>query len=423
MAEAAAGLRIAGGRRLRGSITVSGCKNSALPCLFASLLTDAECSWRRLPRLSDVDTALQILQGLGKRIERRGATLAAGRAARSGVLKPAPARSMRASILALGPLLAVGRKVSLPLPGGCDIGSRPIAVHIKGLEQLGAKICISGGFVKATPPRRLRAAHVVLDSPSVTGTENLIMAACLARGSTVIDNCACEPEISDLVAMLREMGARIDGAGSSTVRIEGVDRLGGCRHLIMPDRIEAGTYLAAVAAAGGSLELKRADASVLTAFLARLEAMGVEIEVLDGAIRATSSGRLTAAGFETAPYPGFPTDLQAQLMAVNCIARGQAMIVEHIFERRFRHADELALLGADIQLHGNRALVTGVGRLQGARTQATDLRASASLVIAALAASGDTMIGGLHHLERGYEDLPRKLRSIGARIRRIRLPC
>ena len=422
MAENGAALRIAGGKRLRGRITVSGSKNSALPCLFASLLTDADCSWQRVPRLSDVDTAVNILEGLGKNTGWRAGILSAGKAARTGVLKSAPARSMRASILALGPLLAIGRKVSLPLPGGCDIGSRPIAVHLAGLEKMGANICISGGFVKATPPRRLRSAHIVLDVPSVTGTENLIMAASLARGSTVIENCACEPEISDLACMLQAMGAGIAGAGSATVKIQGVPALGGCRHPIMPDRIEAGTYLAAVAATGGSIELTRADASVLGAFLVKLEEMGVAIEVGPDSIRARSSGRLAAAGFETAPYPGFPTDLQAQLMAVNCIARGKAAIVEHIFERRFRHADELALLGANIRLRGNQALVTGVRKLQGARTQATDLRASASLVIAALAATGDTVIGGLHHLERGYEDLPRKLRKIGARIRRVRLP-
>ncbi|MCY4324878.1 MAG: UDP-N-acetylglucosamine 1-carboxyvinyltransferase [Betaproteobacteria bacterium] len=422
MAERPAALRITGGRKLRGKITVSGSKNSALPCLFASLLTDGQCQWRRVPRLSDVETALAILQRLGKSIDWRAGTLSAGKAARSGTLNPDQARSMRASILALGPLLAIGKKVILPLPGGCDIGSRPIAVHLAGLEKLGVTICISGGFVKAAPPKRLRAAHIVLDAPSVTGTENLIMAATLARGNTVIENCACEPEIVDLSRMLEAMGARIEGAGTATVTIEGVTALGGCRHLIMADRIEAGTYLAAVAAAGGSVELLKADASVLGAFLAKLEEMGVAIEAKPGSIRAKASGRPIATGFETAPYPGFPTDLQAQLMAVNCIARGKAAIVERIFERRFRHADELALLGADIRLRGNQALVTGAAKLQGARTEATDLRASASLVIAALAASGDTVIGGLHHLERGYEQLPRKLRSIGAQIRRVRLP-
>ena len=422
MAENNAALRITGGSRLRGRITVSGSKNSALPCLFASLLTDAECLWRRVPKLSDVDTSVRILRGLGKRVALRPGGLSTARAAKTGLIKAAPARSMRASILALGPLLAVGKKVLLPMPGGCDIGSRPIAVHLKGLEKLGVKIGISGGFVKATPPKRLRCAHIVLDAPSVTGTENLLMAATLARGSTVIENCACEPEISDLACMLRAMGAQIAGDGSATMEIQGVAALGGCQHSIMPDRIETGTYLAAVAAAGGSIELLRADASALGAFLAKLETMGVTIGIHPNSITAKSSGRLQAAGFETSPYPGFPTDLQAQLMAVNCMARGQAMIIENIFERRFRHADELALLGADIELHGNQALVTGVRKLRGARIQATDLRASASLIIAALAATGDTVIGGLHHLERGYENLPRKLRSLGASIRRIRLP-
>lgn len=414
-------LRIEGGNPLCGSVAISGAKNAALPCLFATLLTDDDCVLDNIPKLGDVATAQRILNGLGRKsVLKRNKTQLSGRL-KHGQVPPSDARAMRASILALGPLLARGQHATVPLPGGCDIGSRPIAVHLASLAKLGAKINLSGGVVEASVSGKgLRGARITLEFPSVTGTETAMLAATLARGETIIENVACEPEIVNLAQMLNSMGAKIEGAGNSKLQIEGVTELSGSlHHRIMGDRIEAGTYLTAVAATGGAIELLGANSDTLGAVLNKLEAMGVKLTFAADSIKAQVSGRLTAVGFETAPYPGFPTDLQAQLMAANCVADGQAMVVEHIFERRFRHADELALLGAKIEIHSNQALVKGVRKLQGAPVTATDLRASASLVIAGLAAQGTTLIGGLEHLERGYENLPGKLVKLGAVIKKV----
>jgi UDP-N-acetylglucosamine 1-carboxyvinyltransferase len=423
-------LLIRGGRALQGEVTISGAKNAALPELCAALLTEEPVVLSNVPRLQDVATALKLLRNMGAGVERSESapevvTIDAGR-----VTSPeAPyelVKTMRAAILVLGPLLARFGEATVSLPGGCAIGSRPVDQHIKGLQAMGAQISVEHGYILAKAPSGLKGARITTDMVTVTGTENLLMAATLAEGETVLENAAQEPEIPDLAEMLIAMGAQIEGHGTSRIRIQGVRRLhapvrdGVSGHRIVPDRIEAGTFLCAVAAAGGEALLKGARADHLEAVIEKLREAGVRIEAVDGGIRVASDGRLQAVGFRTSEYPAFPTDMQAQFMAVNCIAQGTARVTETIFENRFMHVNELLRLGAKIEVDGHTAIVTGVPQLSGATVMATDLRASASLVIAGLVADGETRVDRIYHLDRGYDRMEAKLRALGADIERVK---
>jgi UDP-N-acetylglucosamine 1-carboxyvinyltransferase len=416
---------VEGGRPLRGEVEVSGSKNSALPLLFASLLTAEPCRFRNVPELVDVRTTERLLEGLGVELVERGEHAVTLRA-RSLSGHEAPyelVKTMRASFLALGPLLARHGRARVSTPGGCAIGARPIDLHLAGLEKMGARLEILHGYVEAEAPRspngrRLRGARIVLDTPSVGATENLMMAASLARGASEIENAACEPEIEDLASALGKMGAVIEGAGSSIVRIDGVETLRGTEHEVIPDRIEAGTFLVAAVITAGECLVRGAWARHLDAFLLKLEEAGAQLERLDGAIRVRGPARPRGVDIKTAPFPGFPTDLQAQMMALMAVGEGTAGITETIFENRFMHALELVRLGADITIEGNHATVRGVERLSGAPVMATDLRASVSLILAGLAAEGTTEIRRVYHLDRGYEGIEKKLSALGAGIRR-----
>jgi len=413
-------LLIRGGVPLEGETVISGAKNAALPIMCAALLTREPLRLGNVPKLMDVRTMTRLLERMGVSVHAPspGAlTLHAQRIADPS----APyelVRTMRASVLVLGPLLARCGEARVALPGGCAIGQRPVDQHVKGLEAMGAEIHIEHGDMTARAAR-LHGTRIVMDLVTVTGTENLMMAATLAEGATVIENAAREPEIVDLAACLNAMGARIRGAGSDVIRIEGVDALGGAAHHVMPDRIETGTYLAAVAAAGGRVRLRGAAPETLDATLDKLREAGARIRLQPEAIEIEMNGRPRAVDLRTAPYPGFATDMQAQLLALDTIAEGTGVVTETIFENRFMHALELQRLGADIAIEGNTAVVRGVARLQGAAVMATDLRASASLVIAGLVAQGDTLIERIYHLDRGYESLEKKLAGLGARIDRI----
>ncbi|MSQ55614.1 MAG: UDP-N-acetylglucosamine 1-carboxyvinyltransferase [Betaproteobacteria bacterium] len=413
-------LRITGGRPLQGEARVSGAKNAALPIMCASLLTAKPLVLAKVPRLMDVRTMTRLLEQMGVRAaegENGALELQAGTVG-SPVAPYELVKTMRASVLVLGPLLARCGQARVSLPGGCAIGARPVDQHVKGLQAMGATITIEHGYMNASA-ERLRGARIVMDLVTVTGTENLMMAATLADGETVLENAAREPEVADLAQCLSAMGAKIEGAGSDTIRITGVASLGGARHAIMPDRIETGTYLAAAAAAGGKIRLRGAMPGTLDAALEKLREAGARIAVAGDTIELEMDTRPRAAGFRTAPFPGFATDMQAQFMTLNTIADGTAVITETIFENRFMHALELQRLGADITIQGSAAIVKGVGRLQGAKVMATDLRASASLVIAGLVAEGETVIDRIYHLDRGYEALQQKLSALGARIERI----
>jgi len=413
-------LLIRGGVPLAGEVRVSGAKNAALPLMCAALLTDKPLRLANVPHLRDVTTMLGLLTRMGVEVsvdDRLGVELCAARLANP----EAPyelVRTMRASILVLGPLLARWGRARVSLPGGCAIGQRPVDQHLKGLQALGAKIQVEQGYIIAEA-RRLKGARVVADVVTVTGTENLMMAAALAEGTSVIENAAREPEVVDLAACLSAMGARIKGAGTDIITIEGASELAGADHRIMPDRIETGTYLAAAAATGGTVTLRGADAGTLDAVIGKLREAGATISVKDDAISLEMRGRPASVNVRTAPYPAFPTDMQAQMMALDAIAEGTGVITESIFENRFMHALELARLGADIETTGNTAVVRGVRRLQGASVMATDLRASASLVVAGLAAEGETLVDRIYHLDRGYEAIEEKLSRLGARIRRV----
>jgi UDP-N-acetylglucosamine 1-carboxyvinyltransferase len=414
-------LLIRGGMPLEGEITVSGAKNAALPIMCAALLTRAPLRLDNVPRLMDVRTMTQLLERMGVAV--RAPNPGALELVAQSIADPrAPyelVRTMRASVLVLGPLLARCGEARVALPGGCAIGQRPVDQHVKGLEAMGADIRIEHGDMTARAAR-LRGARIVMDLVTVTGTENLMMAATLAEGTTVIENAAREPEIADLAACLNAMGARIRGAGSDVIRIEGVEALGGTAHRVMPDRIETGTYLAAVAAAGGRVRLAGAAPDTLDATLDKLREAGARIDVQPEAIEIEMRDRPQAVDVRTAPYPGFATDMQAQLLALNTVAEGTAVVTETIFENRFMHALELQRLGADIAIEGNTAVVRGVDALQGAAVMATDLRASASLVIAGLVAQGETLIDRIYHLDRGYEALEAKLGALGAHVERQR---
>ncbi|MBI4588125.1 MAG: UDP-N-acetylglucosamine 1-carboxyvinyltransferase [Candidatus Rokubacteria bacterium] len=413
-------LEIEGGSRLEGHVAVGGAKNAALPALAASLLTAEPVVLENLPRLADVTTISRLLELLGGEFSREpdGATRVQVPRLRSHEAPYELVSTMRASVLVLGPLLARTGVARVALPGGCAIGLRPIDQHLKGLQRLGADIGIENGFVEARASR-LKGCRVTLDLVTVTGTENLIMAAVLAEGTTVIENAAREPEVVDLARLLQAMGARIDGAGTERMEILGVSELGGCRHRVIPDRIEAGTLLVAGAITGGDVTVTNAVPRHLSALLAKLEEAGVLLEVAEDRIRCRGPERLRPADLITSPFPGFPTDMQAQMMSLLGLADGLSRITETIFENRFMHAAELNRMGARIETDGATALVRGVMHYQGAPVMATDLRASASLVLAGLAARGRTEVSRVYHLDRGYEALEAKLQGLGAQIWRI----
>lgn len=412
-------LLITGGQRLCGEVGISGAKNAALPILCTALLTADPVTFTNVPDLKDIETLLQLIAQMGVKVERSGdqVTLDA-----SGLHKPeAPydlVKTMRASILVLGPLVARCGEARVSLPGGCAIGARPVDQHIKGLQAMGAEVSVEHGYVLARCAR-LKGARLFTDMVTVTGTENLMMAACLAEGETIIENAAREPEVEDLAQCLNAMGAKITGAGTDVIRIQGVARLHGATHRVMPDRIETGTYLCAVAATGGDVRLTGTSAHYLEAVLDKLVDAGCEVSSAANEIRLKATRRPTSVDIRTAPYPAFPTDMQAQFMALNAIAEGTSIIRETIFENRFMHAVELQRLGADIRIDGNTAVVRGVERLQGATVMATDLRASASLIIGGLVAVGETTIERIYHLDRGYEQLETKLAQLGAIVRRL----
>jgi UDP-N-acetylglucosamine 1-carboxyvinyltransferase len=413
-------LLIAGGTPLRGEVRVSGAKNAALPIMCAALLAAEPLRLTNVPQLQDVRTMLRLLEQMGVAAARDGDRADLDAARLDKPLAPYElVRTMRASILVLGPLLARCGYARVSLPGGCAIGLRPVDQHVKGLEALGAEIRVEQGYIDARAGR-LKGARHAMELVTVTGTENLMMAASLADGTTVLENAAREPEVVDLANCLNAMGARIRGAGTDVITIEGVARLSGASHRIMPDRIETGTFLVAAAATGGTVTLHDTQADLLDAVIDKLRESGAAVEAANGLVRLEMRGRPTSVSVRTAPYPGFPTDMQAQLMALDAIADGTATVTETIFENRFMHALELARLGADIETSGNTAIVRGVPRLQGATVMATDLRASASLVIAGLVAQGETVIDRIYHLDRGYERIEEKLSALGARIRRIR---
>lgn len=412
--------RITGPTRLSGRVRASGAKNAALPALTASLLTDETLVLHNVPRVRDLRTLARLLDhlGIGSTEEGDGVVL---RREGDGSADDAPyevVKTMRASVLVLGPLLARRGHARVSLPGGCAIGIRPIDQHLKGLEALGAEVTIAHGYVEARASQ-LTGARFRFDLQTVTGTENVLMAAVLARGTTVLENCAREPEITDLVRLLNAMGARIEGAGGETLVIHGVRELGGATHTVIPDRIEGGTYLLGAALTGGDVLLEGADAADLAPLLSKLAEIGVEVEVSPAGLRVRCDGPLTSADIETAPHPHFPTDLQAQYMALMTQAEGVATIRETIFENRFQHAPELGRMGADVRVDGNSATVHGPTELTGATVMATDLRASACLVLAGLAAQGETIVDRIYHLDRGYERMELKLHALGARVERI----
>ncbi len=418
-------LSITGGKPLNGEVVISGAKNAALPELCATLLTSEAVTLHNVPRLRDVATMRKLLDNMGVKTETLGERGGMVLHAADPIEADAPyelVKTMRASVLVLGPLLARFGRARVSLPGGCAIGSRPVDQHIKGLQAMGAQIDVEHGYMVArlaSGLTRLKGARITTDMVTVTGTENFLMAATLAEGETVLENAAQEPEIPDLAEMLIAMGAQIEGHGTSRIRIQGVDRLHGCTHQVVADRIEAGTFLCAVAATGGDVILRHARADHLDAVIVKLRDAGAQIEAGEGFIRVRASGRLQAQGFRTTEYPGFPTDMQAQFMALNCISHGTSTVTETIFENRFMHVNELVRLGAHIQTDGKVAVVEGVPRLSGATVMATDLRASASLVIAGLVAQGVTTVDRIYHLDRGYDQMEEKLRAIGAQIERI----
>ena len=412
-------IHVTGNGPLRGVVRIAGAKNAALPVIAAGLLSAEPLSLANIPAVKDIDTALQLLELLGCKVERDGDALSIDSSAVNAVRAPYElVKTMRGAILLLGPLLARFGEADVSLPGGCAIGSRPVNEHIAGLEAMGAEINIEGGYIQAKATR-LKGAHFAFDIPSVTATENLMMAASLAEGTTVLENAALEPEVEDLGRLLNSMGAKVSGAGTGTLTIEGVERLHGASHRVPPDRIETGTFLAAAAATRGSISVLDTRPDFLQHVLAKLEATGATVEVGDDWIKLDTHGRrCKAVHVSTAPYPAFPTDMQAQFMALNALAEGTATVIENIFENRFMHVAELQRMGADIELQGHTAIVTGRERLQGAPVMATDLRASACLLIAALAAEGETTIDRVYHLDRGYANIVDKLAELGAIIHR-----
>lgn len=418
-------LVIEGGVPLRGEVTISGAKNAALPIICAALLAETPLHLTSVPALRDVGTTYHLLQHMGVAVSKQGAN-AVTLDASNITAHEAPyemVKTMRASILVLGPLLARFGHARVSLPGGCAIGSRPVDLHIKGLKAMGAEIHIEHGYIEATtahlPNKRLQGARIFMDIVTVTGTENLMMAAALAEGTTVLENAAREPEVVDMAECLIKMGARIEGVGTDVITVHGVERLQGCEHAIICDRIEAGTYMVAAAMTGGQVTLRNARADLLDAVIEKLREAGVRVDHDANSITVTGGGKLKSVNIRTAPHPAFPTDMQAQFMALNTIAEGAGQVIETIFENRFMHVQEMQRLGADIHVEGNTAIVRGVDHLDGAIVMATDLRASASLVLAALVARGETTIERIYHLDRGYEQLEEKLTALGAKVRRV----
>jgi UDP-N-acetylglucosamine 1-carboxyvinyltransferase len=416
-------LIIRGGEPLLGTVHISGAKNAALPCMAAALLTSEPVILENIPQVRDIQTTRNLLAAMGAEVE-----LGYGRAHHrttihcENLASPEASyelvKTMRASTLVLGPLVARCGRARVSLPGGCAIGSRPIDMHIKGLEQLGARIVQDHGYVEATADR-LKGAEIVFDKITVTGTEDLLMAAALAEGETLLQNCAREPEVADLAALLNKMGARIEGAGTASIRVKGVSQLGGAKHRIIPDRIEAGTFLIAGAMTGGDLNIAGCDPVHLGAVLSKLKEVGVKTKSNGDSVRVMGDNPFAASDISTEEFPGFPTDMQAQFMALATQAEGASVITENIFENRFMHAQELVRMGANIKIEGRRAVVRGKTPLSAAAVLASDLRASASLVLAALVADGETIIDRVYHIDRGYEHIEEKLRAVGAQIKRI----
>jgi UDP-N-acetylglucosamine 1-carboxyvinyltransferase len=416
-------LVIRGGNPLVGTVRISGAKNAALPAMAAALLTDEPVILENIPQVRDIITERNLLAAMGAVVE-----LGYGRAQHRTTISCRDlsneeasydlVKTMRASTLVLGPLVARMHHARVSLPGGCAIGARPIDLHIKGLEKLGARITQEHGYIEARV-ERLKGASIVFEKITVTGTEDLLMAATLAEGETVLENCACEPEVVDLASLLTKMGAHIEGAGTRTIRVQGVEKLGGARHRIIPDRIEAGTFITAAALTGGDLTVASCDPQHLGALLSKLDECGVHVAITDDSVRVVSGGPLKSGDIITEEYPGFPTDMQAQYMALATQAEGVSLITENIFENRYMHAQEMVRMGANIKIDGRRAVVRGKTPLSGAAVLASDLRASASLVLAALVAEGETIIDRVYHIDRGYERIEEKLRSVGAQIRRI----
>jgi UDP-N-acetylglucosamine 1-carboxyvinyltransferase len=414
---------IRGGDPLLGTVRVSGAKNAALPCMAAALLTDHPVILENIPQVRDIQTTRNLLAAMGAEVE-----LGYGRAQHrttihcANLAQPEASyelvKTMRASTLVLGPLVARCGRARVSLPGGCAIGARPIDQHIKGLEQLGAKITQEHGYVEATA-KRLKGAEIVFDKITVTGTEDLLMAATLADGETILQNCAREPEVADLADLLNKMGAKIEGAGTPTIRVKGVSKLKGAKHRIIPDRIEAGTFIIAGAMTGGDLNIAGCDPEHLAALLAKLHQAGVKTKVTADSVRVMGDNPFAAADMSTEEHPGFPTDCQAQFMALATQAEGTSLITENIFENRFMHAQELVRMGANIKIEGRRAVVRGKTPLSAAAVLASDLRASASLVLAALVADGETIIDRVYHIDRGYENIEEKLKAVGAQIKRM----
>lgn len=419
-------LLITGGTRLDGSLEVSGAKNAALPILAATLLADGVCRIDNVPHLNDVTTMLSLLGSLGCAVTLDGSqqsNVGLSVDARSITSRRAAyelVKTMRASFLVSGPLLARFGEAEVSLPGGCAIGARPVDQHLKGFAAMGAEIDVRDGYVYASAPDGLKGAHIVMDMVTVTGTENVLMAAVLARGETVIDNAAREPEVVDLVECLTAMGAQIHGGGTDRLVVQGVESLSGCTHRVMPDRVECGTYLTAAAITGGRVRVDVAGRDLLSAVLEKLREAGAQITEGEDWIELDMGGRRPkAVDIRTAPYPGFPTDMQAQFVALNAVAEGTSRVTETIFENRFMHVQELNRLGADIQIDGNTAVIHGVDNLKAAPVMATDLRASFSLVLAALVAEGDTLVDRIYHMDRGYERIEEKLGALGATVQRV----
>ena len=410
-----------GGGPLKGEVRISGAKNAALPVMICSLLTEDTLAISNIPHLHDITTTMELLAQLGVKLQvDEKLTIEANASEVSSVVAPYQlVRTMRASILVLGPLVARFGEAEVSLPGGCAIGSRPVNLHIKGLEAMGAEVAIDGGYIKARA-KRLTGARIFMDLTSVTGTENLMMAATLAKGVTVIENAAREPEVIDLADCLNAMGARVSGAGSDEITIEGVERLGGASHHVIPDRIEAGTFLVAAAISGGEIKIKDVKPRQIEAVLEKLREAGAAIETGEDWVHLKApAGKLKSVNIRTAPYPAFPTDMQAQFVLLNSVADGTATVVETVFENRFMHIHELRRMGANIELDGNTAVIQGVDKLRAAPVMATDLRASACLVLAGLIADGETLIDRIYHIDRGYHCIEEKLAQMGASIRRV----
>lgn len=407
---------------LQGSVTISGAKNAALPLLITCLLSDQQCKFSNVPNLRDINTSLALLAEMGVTVDREGdnTVLLNASTLNSITASYELVRTMRASILVLGPLLAKHGKANVSLPGGCAIGARPVNLHLAGLEKMGANIEVEEGYIRATVDGRLKGARIFMDIVSVGATENLMMAAALADGETILENAAREPEIVDLAACLNSMGAKIEGAGTDNIRIQGVAELSACDHQVLPDRIETGTFLVAAAVTAGKIRCEKAAPATLDAVIDKLQQAGATITTGDDWIELDMHGQLpNAVDVKTAPHPGFPTDMQAQFVTLNCVAEGTGVVTETIFENRFMHVPELHRMGADIALEGNSAVSKGKSHLRGAPVMATDLRASASLVIAGLVADGETTVNRIYHLDRGYESIETKLGNLGANIARV----